>query len=245
MILLIQKKLKLLKTCSKKEFLHSIFLGFLNPFLYYIVLFKAYSLLPAQQAQPLNQTWAIVLPLLSIVILKQRIGIKHFLAIIISFFGVALISTQGRITSFRLANPTGVILALASAFIWALFWIYNIKDKRDEIMKLFFNFAFGSIYLVIANFLFFRISLPSARGMIGSIYIGLFEMGITFVLWLKALQLSKTTIQVSNMIYIVPFLSLIVINFAVGEKVMVSTIIALFLIITGIIIQQRTSRSST
>ena len=34
--------------------------GFLNPFLYYIILFKAYSLLPAQEALSLNYTWPLV-----------------------------------------------------------------------------------------------------------------------------------------------------------------------------------------
>ena len=66
-ILLIQNKLKLLKTYSKKDYLHSALLGFLNPFFYYIVLFKAYSLLKAQEAQPLNQTWVIMISLLSII----------------------------------------------------------------------------------------------------------------------------------------------------------------------------------
>src|SRR3989344_8578145 len=60
-IMLIQNKIKLLKMYSKKDYLHSALLGFLNPFLYYIVLFKAYSLLPSQEAQPLNYAWAIML----------------------------------------------------------------------------------------------------------------------------------------------------------------------------------------
>ena len=63
LILLIQNKLSLLKGYSGKDYLRSVMLGFLNPFLYYVVLFKAYSLLPAQEAQPLNYTWSIVLVL--------------------------------------------------------------------------------------------------------------------------------------------------------------------------------------
>jgi drug/metabolite transporter (DMT)-like permease len=59
--LLLSKKLYLLKTLSRKDYLGSILLGFLNPFLYYVILLKAYSLLPAQQAQPINFIWPITL----------------------------------------------------------------------------------------------------------------------------------------------------------------------------------------
>ena len=213
-------------------------LGILNPFIYYIVLFKAYSLLPAQEAQPLNYTWPIMLVLLSIPLLQQKIKLKGILAIVISFIGVFIISTQGNILNFKFTNMIGVFFALSSAVVWALFWIYNVKDKRDEVAKLFLNFVFGFIYILIAIFFFSKIIFPDVSGLLGVTYIGLFEMGITFVIWSKSFKLSKTTAKVSNLIYLVPFLSLIVIYFVVGEKILVSTIIGLIFIVTGIIIQQ-------
>lgn len=237
-ILLTQNKLKSLKGFSGKDYLHSAMLGFLNPFLYYVVLFKAYSLLQAQEAQPLNMTWAILIPLFSIILLKQKIRFKSIAAIIISFFGVLVISTHGNILEFRFTSIAGVLLALSSAVIWSLFWIYNIKDKRDEVVKLFLNFVFGFIFILIFILLFSEINIPDTIGLFGSIYVGLFEMGITFVIWLKALKLSKTTAQVSNFILLVPFLSLIVIHLIVGEEILYSTIIGLIFIVIGIIIQQ-------
>ncbi len=238
LILLIQNKLNLLKGYSGKDYLHSVMLAFLNPFLYYLVLFKAYSLLPAQQAQPLNYTWAIMLVLLSIPLLKQKIGLASILAIFISYFGVFIISTRGDILEFSFTNRNGVLLALGSAVIWATFWIYNIKDKRDEVAKLFLNFSFGFIFILIAILLSSRMRVPNMAGLVGAIYVGLFEMGITFVLWLKALKFSKTTAQVSNLIYLSPFLSLVLIYLVVGEKILLSTIIGLVFIVAGIIIQQ-------
>jgi drug/metabolite transporter (DMT)-like permease len=75
-------------------------------------------------------------------------------------------------------------------------------------------------------------------GIAGAVYVGLFEMGITFVLWLKALKLSRTTAQVSNLIYMSPFVSLVLIHFVVGERILLTTLIGLIFIITGIVIQQ-------
>ncbi len=242
-ILFIQNKLKLLRTYEAKDFLRSALLGFLNPFLYYVVLFKAYSLLRAQEALTLNYTWPIMLALLSIPILKQKIGIKSILAIFISFLGAFIIATKGNIISFKFTNILGVLLALGSTVIWSLFWIYNIKDKRDYVAKLFLNFVFGFIFILIATPLFSKISIPDMRGLLGAGYVGLFEMGITFIFWLKALQLSRTTAKVANLIYLSPFISLIIINRIVGENILVSTVIGLILIVTGIIVQQYTART--
>jgi drug/metabolite transporter (DMT)-like permease len=237
-ILLVQNKLRLLKKFSKKDYFHSALLGFLNPFLYYVVLFKAYSLLPAQEVQPLNYTWPIMLVLLSVPLLNQQIKLKSIIAIIVSFVGVLIILTQGNILGFKFTNPTGALLALCSAVIWALFWIYNIKDELDEVVRLFLNFVFGFFYILIFTIIFSKIIVPNVAGFLGASYVGLFEMGITFIIWSKALKLSETTARVSNLIYFIPFLSLIVIYFVVGEKILFSTIVGLIFIVIGIIMQQ-------
>ncbi|MCK5029599.1 MAG: DMT family transporter, partial [Bacteroidales bacterium] len=111
-ILLYQKKLILIKQLSIKDYSHSTLLGFLNPFLYYTVLFIAYSLLPAQVAQPLNFVWPITLVLLSVPILKQKLKLKSILALLLSFIGVILISSEGNIMNMKFSNPLGVFLAL-------------------------------------------------------------------------------------------------------------------------------------
>ncbi len=236
--LLFSKKLNLLKTLSRKDYLRSALLGFLNPYLYYVVLFKAYSILPAQEAQPLNFIWPIMLVLLSIPLLNQKIKPKDILAIIISFVGVFVISTRGDILGFKFTSPTGVLLATGSSIIWALFWIYNMKDERDEVVRLFLNFAFGSVFIFLSMLLFTGVKIPNLNGILGAAYVGLFEMGITFLLWLRALKLSKTTAHIANLIYLVPFLSLVVISFAVGETILFSTVIGVIFIVGGIIFQR-------
>jgi drug/metabolite transporter (DMT)-like permease len=240
--LLFQKRVNLLRTLTRRDYFHSALLGFLNPFLYYVVLFKAYSLLPAQQAQPLNFVWPITLVLLSIPLLKQKIKPVSVLAVIIGFFGVLVISTRGDIFGFRFTSPTGVILAVGSSVIWAVFWIYNVKDKRDEAVKLFLNFAFGSVFIFLSMLICARAEIPNFKGALGAVYIGLFEMGITFLVWLRALKLSRTTAHVAKLIYLVPFLSLVVIYFVVGEKILASTIVGVVFIVGGIVLQNFSTR---
>ena len=236
--LLLCRKVGLLKSLSKDDFARSAFLGFLSPFLYYTVLFKAYSILPAQEAQPLNFVWPLVLVLLSVPILKQKIHPRDIVAILISFLGVLIISTEGRLLSFKFTDPLGVALATGSSIPWALYWIYNVKDKQDEAVRLFLNFTFASVYVFILMLSVGKLQAPSLYGALGVTYVGLFEMGITFLIWLKALKLAKSTASVTSLIYLVPFLSLIVIYFVLGEKILPSTIVGAVFIVGGIALQK-------
>ncbi len=236
---------KLKKLFVSSMFLHSFFSSLLNPFLYYIVLFSAYNLLPAQIAQPLNYTWPIMLTILSAIILKQKVSATDYIAIFISFTGVTLIASEGQFAKFHFNSMSGILLALSSAVIWAIFWIINLKDKRDEAVKLCLNFLIGTILIFILALFKNEIKTINIKGVVPAIYAGLFEMGITYLLFLKALRLSKTTVKISNLIYLSPFLSLFFIHIFVGERILISTTIGLSLIILGIIIGNTRRKIST
>lgn len=236
--LIFSQKVYLLRSVSKYDLTRSAFLGFLSPFLYYTVLFKAYSILPAQQAQPLNFVWPLVLVLLSVPLLRQKVRPRDIIAIFISFFGVLIISTKGHALSFRFTNPLGVLLATGSSIPWALYWIYNMRDKRDEVVRLFLNFTSASLYVLLLMLILGKFQAPSLKGAVGMIYVGLFEMGITFLIWLKALKLARSTASVTSLIYLVPFLSFIVIYFVLGERILPSTVAGAVFIVGGIIFQK-------
>ena len=223
-----------LRACTRRDYLSSALLGLINPFAYYLVLLKAYSLVPAQVAQPLNYTWAVVIVIFSVFFLKQRITITGVAAILTSYVGVFIISTQGDLRGFGSADPRGIFLALASSVLWAAFWLLNARDRRDAVNKLFLNFLFGSFYALCAALIFTRLRWPDIRGIAAAAYVGVFEMGLTFIFWLKALKFSRTTAQVSNLILLAPFLSLILINYVLGERVVWATVSGLILIVAGI-----------
>jgi len=237
-ILRAQGKLQQAFRCSKREYLLSLALGLLNPFLYYLVLLQAYDLLPAQQAQPLNYTWAITLSLLSVPLLKQKVRWQQWLALVISYCGVLVISTEGRPFSLEFTDPLGVTLALASTIIWALYWIFNTKDKRDPVVGLFVNFL-CSFPIVLGYYLLTcELRLPAIEGLLGAAYVGTFEMGACFVLWLLALKKTQNTARISNLIFISPFLSLVFISMLLGETILPATFVGLVLIIAGLLCQQ-------
>jgi len=237
-ILAMTSQMKDVIRCTKGQLLRSALLGFLNPFLYYIVLLKAYELLPAQVAQPLNMTWALTLAILSVPLLHQRISGADFAGLIFGLVGVLVISTQGNILSFHPTSPLGVGYALGSAIIWSIYWIYSIDDQRSPLVCLFVNFVFGCVWIGLYYLLFAEARLPNIYGIMGAVYIGLFEMSIPFAAWNMALRLSENTAKVSSLICLAPFISLILVHYLVGEDIKSSTIIGLLLIVSGLLVQK-------
>ena len=236
-VLIAQSRFKQVFSCTFEEYRLSVLLGFLNPFLYYLILFKAYELLPAQQAQSINYTWAIMLALLSVPFLKQKITGRQGLALIVGYFGVVVIATKGEPFQLEFFEPYGVFLALFSTVIWSLYWIFNTRERRDPVVGLFVKFICSLPFIFIYYLWVGEFRAIPVAGLIGAAYIGVFEMGICFVIWLKAMKLTNSTAQISSMIFLSPFLSLVLISYFLEEKIEYATLGGLALIVASILFQ--------
>ena len=223
---------------SRRDYLRSLALGLVNPLCYYLVLFEAYDRLPAQEAQPLNYTWAFTLAILAVPLLGHRLTRADVLGGLVAYAGVWVIATRGEVFALEFANPAGVILALGSTVLWALYWIYSARDRRDPLVALFCNFALGLPFVLIFCALTDGLAVPGWRGLAGASWVGVFEMGLAFALWLSALRLTKSASRIGNLIFLSPFLSLFFIRAFVGEMIMPSTWLGLGLIIAGLAVQQ-------
>jgi drug/metabolite transporter (DMT)-like permease len=238
LIIIYQNKLDLIRPHFKKNFWMILFLGLLNPFLEYIVLFKAYDILPVQEAQTINYTWALMLTYLSIPLLKHKLHMTDFVAGIICYFGVLIIATKGAPFSLEFTNGYGVFLALLTTVFWSLYWIFSTKVKVDPVVGIFCNFLISLPMILIYLWFTQGFRVPEIEGLFGAVYVGLFEMSITFLFWLKAMNHTSSTTKIANLIFIAPFLSLVLIYFIIKEEILFSTITGLVLIIVGLLIQQ-------
>ncbi|WP_162063619.1 DMT family transporter [Vibrio taketomensis] len=242
----VQGKLASLPTIFLANPWYYLLLGLINPLAYYVILFKAYELLPASQAQAINYSWAITLTLMAAVFLGQKIRKQDWVACVLSYFGVVVIATKGDILGLNFESPLGVALALLSTLLWASYWILNTKNKADPVVGVLLGFlvaipfAIGLSIWEGANW-----SQITASGWLAVTYVGLFEMGITFVLWLTALKLTQNTARISNLIFASPFISLILLATVIGESIHPTTLIGLVLIITGLVIQQFKFKAKT
>lgn len=237
-ILAWQKKLSLLKQQFLRRPMFYLVTGLINPFLYYVVLFKAYSLLPAQQALSLNYTWAVLLPLLAAPLLKQHLRKSDIAAALIAYTGVFIIATGGDISGFSFDSPLGIGLALTSTVLWCLYWIVNTKDQGDPVVSLLLSFVIGLPFIAVTLVLTDTLPSFSLKAIFAGMYVGLFEMGITFVLWLMALKTATRTANISTMVFLSPVMSIGFIAWILQETIAMATYLGLAFILSGMMLQQ-------
>ena len=228
-----------LRVTSSKARATGLLVGWLNPGLYYLVLFAAYDRLPAQEAMAINYSWGITLALLAAPLLRQRLSSGALLAACISYSGIVVIATRGAPLSLDFAQPLGVGLALLSTLLWSLYWVINTRLSLDPEVNLFLNFS-GALPLLLALLWWSGTPLPALwQGWTGGLYVGLFEMGLAFVLWMGAMKATNSTLQISSLIFLSPPLSLVLIWVIAGEPVKATTLIGLMLILFGLWLQRR------
>jgi len=228
-----------LRATSSKERITGLLMGWLNPGLYYLVLFAAYDQLPAQEAMAINYSWGITLALIAAPLLRQRLTPGALLAACISYSGIVVIATRGSPLSLDFAQPLGVGLALLSTLLWSLYWVINTRLSVDPEVNLFLNFS-GALPLLLGLLWWSGTPLPIVwQGWAGGLYVGLFEMGLAFVLWMGAMKATTSTLRISSLIFLSPPLSLILIWMIAGEPVKAYTLIGLILILFGLWLQRR------
>jgi drug/metabolite transporter (DMT)-like permease len=231
-----------LRTTSTKDCLTGLLVGWMNPGLYYLVLFAAYDRLPAQEAMAINYSWGITLALLAAPLLKQKLTLGALFAAGISYVGIVVIATRGAPLSLDLAQPLGVGLALLSTLIWSGYWIINTRLSLNPEVNLFLNFS-GALPLLLGLMWFNGVPFPHTwQAWSGGVYVGLFEMGIAFVLWMSAMKATTSTLKISSLIFLSPPLSLLFIWIVAGEPVRNYTLLGLVLILAGLWLQRRAER---
>ena len=234
LIMLFTWRFSQLKNVKKESKSRLLLAGILNPVIYYLLLFKAYDLLPAQFAQAVNFTWPLVLAIFAMLLKHERFHVLRLLMLAVSFGG-ALVVVLGGNTFPGDVSFYGIIIAFATTIFWVFYWLITKTVDEDPVISLWIPFAVGAIILSIAAVFAFRPSELSLDAWLSAGYVGLFEMSLTFLLWLNALRKTTSTALVGNFIYTVPFLSLIFIRFILDEPIQPTTLIGLFMIAGGVV----------
>ena len=216
-----------------------VLFALLNPVLYYLVLLEAYDRLPAQIAQPLNYTWAIVLALLAIPVLGQRLSLRMGLGILIGYLGVVILLSQGRFDSLPDLDWFGVALAMGSTLIWAGYWLFNARSKTEPAALMATSFLMAIPVLLAVCLVGPGLPEITADALLYGAWVGLVEMGVTFLLWQQALRLTRQTARIGQLIFLAPFLSLFLIGSVLGETVHLTSWIGLGVIVMGLLVTGR------
>ncbi len=207
-------------------------------FIYYILLFLGYERLPAQIAQPINYSWALVLTILSIWAFKQRISLQEFCWLVVAYMGIVVISLGG-VKHLGHIDSSGLVYIILSTFIYAIYWIVNTKSPLSNINQLFMSFLvsciLGIVFLAFSNQSF----VFSKSTILPAVYIALFELSIPFILWGIAINKTQAIAKIASFPFLSPFLALFWVSLILKENIAPTTYVGLFLIIFGSYMQQR------
>ncbi|MEM1433413.1 MAG: DMT family transporter [Pseudomonadota bacterium] len=216
-------------------------LGLLNPLLYYLLLLAGYDRLPAQLAQPLNYTWALWLALLALPLQRQPLRRPVIFGILCAIAGVALLARRD--ATLGPVDPLGVALLLASAVLWALYWLLQtalpVLAELTPLRRLHIGFATATPLLLLGAGAVdgWPAWSPALLGLI--LWIGAIEMGFTFLLWQRALALTDNSARIGQLIFLSPLLALLPITLVLGEPLRPQAIGGLALILLGLLVAQR------
>lgn len=240
LLVIAQGKLPLLARTRPQDYARLAGLGFLGAFLYYVLLYGAFARTSAAEGFILAYTWPILISLLAVPLLNERMTAPRLLAVLVSFAGVIVIVTRGRLVDVAFTSLAGNLLALSGAFVFALF---SVLGKRTSYAR--------SYDLTVAAFVYFLAALaavsltvlpaggspwpsPAVWGWL--LYNGLLVNGISYLFWFKALAHGDTFV-ISNALYLTPALSLLYVRLFLDEPVHPSALAGLLLIVGGLFFQ--------
>jgi drug/metabolite transporter (DMT)-like permease len=239
-VVMAQGKAAVMRRTPRRAYAWMVLLGFLGAYLYYVLLYAAIDLTVGAQGFILAYTWPILVSLLAVILLGERFTLLKGLSVLISFGGVAVIVTQGDLSQMAFTSLVGDLLALAGAFVFALFSVLGKGRGGDQTVSAFVYFLAALVCVAVTAPLV-GVPWPSAQIWPWLIYNGVLVNGITYVWWFKALAHGETFV-IANALYLTPALSLLFVFLFLSEPVLPSHLVGLTIILAGIWLGQRPQR---
>lgn len=236
LVAIFQNKLQIALKYNLKDYFTFAYMGCLGIFLYYLFMFGSLMLIPAQAYTIVNYLWPIMVIILASIILKEKFTPLKAVAMILSFFGIYIVISQGNVLNVAASNWAGVLLAFLGAASYGLFSVLGKKHDYDKLTSVMFYWGFSFIFAALSVLVFSRIRIPTLYELTGLIWVGGVAGGIAYVFWFLALKHGDTA-KISNMAYLTPFVALVYIQLLLGEKILLSSVVGLVIIVMGISLQ--------
>lgn len=232
------KKIGLPKTRDIPKFLFSGGMGFFM----YIIAFNTGSIyLTSATSSIIIAIAPILTALMSNFLLKEKINVYGWIAIIMEFVGILFLT----LWDGKFLLNVGVLWMMCAAIVLA---IYNITQR--EYSKNYTAFQ-STTYSIIGGTILLSIFMPESIPQIIEaplkawsliVYLGIFPSAIAYIWWTKALSIAKITSEVTNFMFVTPLLSGIMGCILIGEYPSSATYIGGSIILSGLMLFNLTSK---
>jgi drug/metabolite transporter (DMT)-like permease len=191
---------------------------------------------------------AISIPLFIVAItriaFKEKVSNTKLMGIAIIITGVLVLITKGSLQALLHINfSIGDLLMLVACFFFACYTIL-VRLKPTELpakVFLFSVFVIGVIFLFpfyIIEHVYYKKVLLDTKTILITSYVGIFASLVSYYLWNEAIRLIGTS-KTALIYYLIPVFSGILAYFFLGQAIVITQIISMGIIITGLLITNR------
>ena len=210
------------------------------------------------QYQALHSTTAInstlilatcpaIMALLSVFILKEKLGLAQIAGIMISFFGVIFVITSGELsTLFHLKFTVGDIWMVGAAIVWALYSI-TVKLRPlalDPLVMLMVITGLGALILLplyIWETLTYQPVTLTPTNLAAIVYVTFIASLLAYFSWNKGVGLIGPS-KAGVFIHLMPVWVAILAFFLLGERLQSYHLMGIAFIAIGIVLNSRRAR---
>ena len=232
--LFISGRIQILRSLTGSDIVQLIGLGFLGNFLYSAFYYASLRLLPSADACVINYIWPITATICAAVILHEKIKAAEWIAILLSFSGVVVISTKG--SGITMSNMQGVLLCVLGAICYGVFNVLNKKKGLDQLLCTAVYFLVTAVCSAPILLVTGDISPMSGVTWAGMLWLSVFIDALAIFAWGAALQMSEVGF-LSNLAYLTPVLAMLISYITLGEPIESYAIVGMLFVLGGCIIQ--------
>ena len=234
--ILIKKKISFPNLKDIPAFIFAGFSGYAG----YIVLFNIATVLSSPSTlSVINALAPAITAIIAYFMFNEKIKLIGWIAMGISFCGILVLTLwNGTLTINK-----GVLYMLLGCFLLST---YNISQryltkKYSSFSVSMYSLLIGGILLVIYSpHSIANIPNISSSSLILIIYMAIFPSIISYFFWTKAFELAKSTTEVTSFMFATPVLATILGMIILGDIPKLSTIIGGVIIISGMILFNKT-----
>ncbi|MGN0169877.1 MAG: DMT family transporter [Lachnospiraceae bacterium] len=233
-----------LRRLSARTALRMIIVGSLGVLFYNLFLLLGTALLPAQEAFVINYLWPALIIIFSCLLLKESMTIGKFAAVLFSFLGIIVVTTNGNFHNLLGGSLMGILYSLMAALCYGLYCTLNKREDYDKNISVFLSYASGTVIAFLWILIRGTCRIPSMTESVGLIWNGIICNALPYLTWALALDMGNTAV-IANLAYLTPFVSLLATHFILDEPVTVYSVAGLLLIVLGIVIQVLMQKTPT
>jgi drug/metabolite transporter (DMT)-like permease len=191
---------------------------------------------------------AISIPLfiltISRIVFKEKISNKETTGILTIILGVLVLITKGSLQSlFQINFAIGDLLMLVACFFFASYTILvRLKPKEIPAKVFLFSVFFLGVLMLLPLYLwehfFYKKVILDTTTVMTTTYVGLFASLVSYYLWNEAIALIGTN-KTAVIYYLIPVFSGILAYFFLNQEIILTQIISMGFIISGLLITNK------